>query len=481
MFLRSVWRGVLFSAAGWAQQSPSGIAGVVKDTSGGVLPGVTVEAASPALIEKVRTVVTDGEGRYNIVDLRPGTYTVTFTLPGFSTFKREGITLTAGFTATVNADMQVGALEETITVTGAAPLVDTQNARQQKVMSADLMTALPTGSASVYDVIALTPGMTGNATVGGSTGAYHSQQLKGTFHGKKGSHVQFDGMRIDNYAGSGDSAGYLFNNQTVEETALETGGAGAAHGSPTSSMNMIPKEGGNTFRYSVTGLFEPHLQSDNLNDELVARGLTSRCRRSTGCRRRRDDRRPDQAGQAVVLHGDSAVGHEEQVDRPLLEQDAGHAVLHSPDLDRPAFRDESIQSHAARITWQAVQEQAELLRRHQERLHLQIRRRRHGARARAVKRAGRRARAKLWPNGIVQGTWSAPITSKLLLEAGADCVMFHWPGDVPGAGREPRRRLDPGAVDQLPVRAPATLTPVRQEDRYSQRFLCLLPARTCSK
>ena len=102
-------------------QQASGIAGLVRDTSGAVLPGVTVEAASPALIEKVRSVVTDGEGRYNIVDLRPGTYTVTFTLPGFSTFRREGIELTAGFTATVNADMRVGALEETVTVTGAEP------------------------------------------------------------------------------------------------------------------------------------------------------------------------------------------------------------------------------------------------------------------------------------------------------------------------------------------------------------------------
>jgi len=128
---------VLFPSATWAQQA-SGIAGVVRDTSGGVLPGVTVEAASPALIEKVRTVVTDGEGRYNLVDLRIGTYTVTFSFAGFNTFKRAGIALTAGFTATVNADMQVGALEETVTVTGAAPLVDTQSVRQQKVISSEL-------------------------------------------------------------------------------------------------------------------------------------------------------------------------------------------------------------------------------------------------------------------------------------------------------------------------------------------------------
>src|SRR5712691_1713138 len=113
------------------QATASGIAGVVKDSSGAVLPGVTVEAASPALIEKVRSVVTDSEGRFNIVDLRPGSYVVTFSLTGFNTFKRDGIELPSGFTATVNADLKNGAATETITVTGESPLVDTRNARKQ--------------------------------------------------------------------------------------------------------------------------------------------------------------------------------------------------------------------------------------------------------------------------------------------------------------------------------------------------------------
>src|SRR6266542_6238195 len=190
------------ASAARAQQT-SAIAGVVRDTSGAVLPGVTVEAASPVLIEKVRTVVTDSGGRYNIVDLRPGTYTVTFSLPGFNTLKRDGIAISVGFTATVNADMQVGSLAETITVTGETPLVDVQNARQQKVLSDDVLLALPTGQTNIVNVIALTPGFTGNATVGGSTGAYHGQQTEGTYHGKRGTHLNFDGMRIDNYAGSG--------------------------------------------------------------------------------------------------------------------------------------------------------------------------------------------------------------------------------------------------------------------------------------
>src|SRR5258706_4203010 len=115
----------LTSQAAYAQ-SGAGIAGVVKDASGAVIPGVTVEAASPALIEKTRVVVTDQAGQYKIVDLRPGTYTVTFTLAGFNGIVREGIELSAGFTAPVNVEMRVGALSETITVAGQTPIIDIQ-------------------------------------------------------------------------------------------------------------------------------------------------------------------------------------------------------------------------------------------------------------------------------------------------------------------------------------------------------------------
>src|SRR5512139_1943521 len=119
---------LLVPSMAWAQAS---ISGTVKDTSGAVLPGVTVEAASDVLIEKVRTATTDGGGLYRIVDLRPGTYTVTFTLPGFNTLKREGIELTGAFTATINAEMKVGSLQETVTVTGETPIVDVQSVRRQ--------------------------------------------------------------------------------------------------------------------------------------------------------------------------------------------------------------------------------------------------------------------------------------------------------------------------------------------------------------
>src|SRR6476661_7280113 len=126
--------------AGWlllvgasAVHAQSAIAGVVRDTSGAVIPGVTVEVASPVLIERVRSAVTDAQGQYKIVDLRPGTYTVTFTLPGFASLKRDGIELPANFTAPVNGELRIGALEETVTVSGASPVVDGQQAVTQQV------------------------------------------------------------------------------------------------------------------------------------------------------------------------------------------------------------------------------------------------------------------------------------------------------------------------------------------------------------
>ena len=127
---------VMLPASAYAQAS---ITGVVKDTSGAVLPGVTVEASSPVLIEKTREAVTDSSGLYRIVDLRPGTYSMTFTLPGFITVKRDGVELTGTFTATINADLKVGGVAETITVTGETPVVDVQSAKRETVLKGDVI------------------------------------------------------------------------------------------------------------------------------------------------------------------------------------------------------------------------------------------------------------------------------------------------------------------------------------------------------
>src|SRR5262245_45483093 len=162
---------VIILAAPAIAHAQASIAGQVKDASGAVLPGVTVEASSPALIENVRSVATGGTGQYRIELLPPGTYTVTFALPGFSTVKREGIQLTGTFTATIDAELRVGAVQETVTVTGESPIVDIQSANKQRVIDRDLIDKLPAGR-SPFAQMALIPGVTVNAAnqdVGGAT------------------------------------------------------------------------------------------------------------------------------------------------------------------------------------------------------------------------------------------------------------------------------------------------------------------------
>src|SRR5438445_4568610 len=127
---------VLLPSLAFAQGT---LPGTVRDESGGVLPGVSVEAASPVLIEKVRTAVTDGPGQYRITLLNPGTYSLTFRLSGFNIVKREGIELSGTATLTIPADMRIGTLAETVTVSGETPVVDVQTARRETVLNADIV------------------------------------------------------------------------------------------------------------------------------------------------------------------------------------------------------------------------------------------------------------------------------------------------------------------------------------------------------
>jgi hypothetical protein len=268
----------LFPALAHAQAS---ITGVVRDASGGVLPGVTVEASSPALIERVRTVVTDGAGQYRIVDLRPGAYSVTFTLPGFATVKREGIELSGSLTATVNADMRVGGLEETITVTGETPVVDVQGVTQQRVLDKEIVDALPSGRTAT-NVAVLIPGINLSTTfsgegqdVGGTTGDV-MQSL--TIHGSKGNDQRqmLDGMNLGSETGGGSTGGFSPNMGSVQEVTVDTSAVSAEQVNGGVRVNLIPREGGNQFRgsfFATAG--NDKLQSSNVDDELRARRLVT--------------------------------------------------------------------------------------------------------------------------------------------------------------------------------------------------------------
>ncbi len=248
------------------------IAGVVRDTTGAVLPGVTVEASSPALIEKVRTVTTDEAGQFRIVDLRPGLYAVTFTLAGFGTVRREGIELTTDFTASINAELRLGSLEETVTVTGETPIVDIQSATQTQVLTRDLLDAIPTGR-SIWAVGSMMTGISlSEPDVGGSRGM---QQVYMAVHGsdRRDNAIQIDGMIVNGIEGDGAIQNY-FNDGMFQEMSYQTSGLTAEVQSSGVRLNMIPKDGSNVFRGSAFWSQVPgDWQTDNFTEELAATGL----------------------------------------------------------------------------------------------------------------------------------------------------------------------------------------------------------------
>src|SRR5712692_3462389 len=254
-------------------RAQSAIAGTVRDASGGVLPGVTVEAASDVLIEKTRSVVSDSAGQYTIVDLRPGVYVVTFSLTGFQTLKREGVDLPTNFTSTINAELKVGSLQESVTVTGQSPVVDVQSAASRTVLSRDTLDSIPTGR-TIQSVGQLVVGVTLNVPdVGGSRAM---QQTYMSVHGLSSSQVttQVDGMMVNGLDGDGAVQNY-FNNMMSQEMSYQTAGIGSDVSGGGVRLNMIPKEGGNRFSGAFFGAWSDGAwQSNNLTPSLQARGLS---------------------------------------------------------------------------------------------------------------------------------------------------------------------------------------------------------------
>ena len=261
---------LLVPATGWAQNV--GLAGRVTDETGGVLPGVTVEVRSPVMIEQVRTAVTGGGGLFTIIDLRPGEYSVTFLLPGFQTLVRDGIVLSGSVIATVNAELQVGALEETITVTGDSPAVDIRNVVQETALDTETRRLLPTGR-SLTQMAELIPGVT--VSVGHDVGGTELNRGASMIHGSRAQDytMQFDGTRTAR-GGSGTNGVRNIDPGEVAEFQYETSAISAETSQGGVRANMIPKEGGNTFSGSfITSYSNDSFQTDNTTQQLIDAGL----------------------------------------------------------------------------------------------------------------------------------------------------------------------------------------------------------------
>src|SRR5437870_5024659 len=252
------------------------ITGTVKDVSGAVLPGVTVEASSPALIEKVRSATTDGTGQYRIVDLRPGTYAVTFTLPGFVTVKREGVELTGSFVASINADLKVGGVSETITVTGETPIVDVQSVRRQTTLTNELLTTVPTAR-SWAAIAVLFQGITIQAGTSADIQITPQMTVFGGAGGRPNEgRMQVDGLGTGAALNGGGVSTYVADISNAQEVVTtNSGGLGEAEvGGP--AMNIVPRSGGNTIRGAayLSGVSKGMVGS-NYSEELRVAGLTT--------------------------------------------------------------------------------------------------------------------------------------------------------------------------------------------------------------
>ena len=264
---------VLLPTLAFAQAS---ITGVVKDTSGAVLPGVTVEASSPALIEKIRTAVTDGTGQYRIIDLRPGTYAVTFALTGFTTVKREGVELTGSFAASINADLRVGGVAETITVSGATPIVDVENVRRQTTLSNEVLTTVPTSRAWASTAM-LIPGIVIQAGTSADIQVASDMIVFGGAGGRSNEgRMQVDGLNTGAALNGGGVSTYVADISNAQEVVTTTsGGLGEAEvGGPT--LSIVPKSGGNTVKGAayLSGV-SGGMVGSNYSPALQAAGLST--------------------------------------------------------------------------------------------------------------------------------------------------------------------------------------------------------------
>ena len=403
---------VFLPAAAFAQSS---ITGVVRDTSGGVLPGVTVEASSPALIEGSKSAVTDANGIYRVVDLRPGPYVVTFALQGFNTLKREGIQLPAEFTATVNAELSVGTLQETVTVSGEAPIVDIRSSGTQIQVERDTLEALP-GTGRLALLNTLLPGANLTNSTERSAGGNDRTQTRFSLHGAPEAQPYVDGI---NQQIPGITIGvFVFSQLNIQEVTATSGGDAEADFGGT-MLKMVPRDGGNQFsglsQFSYSG---PALEASNITDDLIARHLDPK--RVGSLKKYRES--------GIALGGPIKqskvwfyVSAREGVNQLFVDGvqwnrlQQPQSYLYEPDPSRRVFTNDYTRDLTGRLTWQvSPKDKIVLASSHQPNCNCLFNILTTGTRL-TPEAAGEH---HYDPNYTASLSWTRPVTSRMLIEGG---------------------------------------------------------------
>jgi hypothetical protein len=424
------------------------LTGVVRDASGGVLPGVTVEAASPALTEKVRTAVTDGSGQYRLIDLTPGTYSLTVTLPGFSTVKREGIVLGGSAILTIPIELRVGGLEETITVTGETPVVDVQSVRRETVLSSDTIAAIP-ATRTVGSLLNATPGLTvdNNGVQVTPTMTFFSARGGQTNEGR----MAVNGMTVAATFNGGGVSSYILDTANVDEVSVVVSGGLGENDTGGPTMNLVPKGGGNRFTgQAFINEAGDWSRSSNIDDELRAVGLTD----PPGIIKAYDGSvsygGPIKRDKLWFFGSYRKLNTETNVEGIVANANAYDLSkwLWAPDNSVKARQSQGRTMYIGRITAQPTPK-------HRFSFNHEYQVRCEGTPLK-VETEGCHTRASDWiaagaatmspeahtpyfdmPYYVTQATWSAPMTSKLLLESGYTRFSYYHaggPGQIPPDG-----------------------------------------------
>jgi len=429
---------IIFPAASLAQVT---LAGAVKDASGAVLPGVTVEASSPVLIEKMRTAMTDAAGQYRIESLQPGTYTVTFTLAGFSTLKRDDVIVSGTGVVKIDAEMQVGTVAETVTVTGESPVVDVQSTRRAITLDNETMRNLPSVRSYSYLLTAV-PGLQANITDVNTGPVFAIFPV----HGGRGveSRLTVDGLNISNPPGGNQPPNYTADiGNSVEVTVMTAGGLGEFETAGV-QMNIVPKQGGNRMSGLIaTSGFSKGMQSDNYSADLQARGAGA----------------PNPTFH--VYDFNAAVGGPILKDKlwyymSVREQGSRRNILnvyyntnagdvakwsYVPDFNKPAYYDRQWENYAPRITWQVSRknkvsfswDEQPVCRTCTGTASFS------GSPSPTLTTPEADGHGEFSPQRVQTARWTSPVTNRLLLEAGLGNTYYQW-GD---------RELDPNPTRDL--------------------------------